>query len=140
MRASRNQDGGGLPPRAGAHANDPDAAQPAGEGTFVVTKAGDPRNAPEVRAEDIGARDGMVAGTAVDEDVRDPQAEVLRYVITREAPYVDRNGHRVKLPVGKIVDSLNYNVKDMLRRGVRMTELKDGADPADILQEHYGRA
>jgi hypothetical protein len=133
MRAPQNPSN--LPPRAGSQqAQQAEPIQtPKGE-TAVVLKGGDAHNAPFVQAEDLGNRDGMVAGTAVDEEPEKKRGpEVLRYIITREAPFTDRNGNRVRLNVGKVIDTLNYDVKMLLRQGVRMRALAEGEDPADVL-------
>jgi hypothetical protein len=131
----------GLPPRAGG------SAPQAGQNQVVETPTGERAevlsNAPikPVYAEDVGQRDGMVAGSVVDEpkSSKEPPPNVDRWVVTKEAIF-SHNGHRVRLPIGKVIDSLNYDVKRVLAQGVRLKKLEDGQDPADVLAEQYGNA
>lgn len=132
---------GNLPPRAGS--------APAVPGSQVVeTAKGETAevlsNAPikPIHAEDVGLRDGLVAGSAVNEEpprTKEPAPVVTRWVVTKEAIFSDK-GHRVRLPLGKVLDSLNYDVKRVLAQGVRLKKLEEGEDPADVLAEQYGNA
>jgi len=132
----------GLPPRAGGA-----PAQP-GQRQVVETASGETAevlsSAPvkPVYAEDVGQRDGLVAGSAVDDSGRppkEPPPDVDRWVVTKEAVF-SHAGQRVRLPVGKVIDSLNYDVKRVLAQGVRLKKLEKGQDPADVLAEQYGSA
>lgn len=136
MRAPRDQ-ASNLPPRQGAPGGGQAVVEtPSGETAEVLSSG--PR--PRIYGEDTGNRDGLVAGTAVDEG-QEPPAEaaavVDRYVVLRDATFTHR-GHRVKMNVGKVVDSLNYDVKHLLRQGVRMKKLEDGEDGTEHLGAERG--
>lgn len=138
MRAPQNPQGGAIPPRAGSPAAQPQIVEtPKGETAQVLSSAPVQR----IDAEDVGARDGMVAGSAVDPDAtppREPPPEVERYVVVKEAIFTDR-GHRVRLPVGKVIDSLNYDVRHIIRQGVRVHRLRPDEDPAEALERILDR-
>lgn len=130
MRAPKDQNAN-LPPRAGSGAaGNPNVVETAkGERAEILS------NAPvqRVDAEDVGRRDGLVRGSAVDPDAppeRDPT--VLRWVVLRDAQFTDR-GHRVKLTAGKEINSLNYDFKHLVRQGVKLKKLEPGEDAADVL-------
>ena len=135
MRAPRGQSDQNLPPRAGsggAPAANPNVVETAkGERAEVLSSGPIPR----VDAEDVGQRDGLVRGSAVDIDPDAPPApdpKVLRWVVLRDAQFTDR-GHRVKLNAGKEINSLNYDFKHLVRQGVKLKKLEPGEDAADVL-------
>lgn len=134
MRARPGDQQQNLPPRAG-NAPAQTAASvvqtPSGETAEVLSSA----PAPKIFDDQTGARDGLVRGSAVDEEGEpaEPPREVLRYVVLREALYTD-NGHRVRLPLGKVIDSNNYDIKRVIRAGVRLKQLAPGQDSADVLE------
>ena len=127
-RAPNAADPQNIPPRAGSA---PGAAQnvvttPRGETAEVLS------NAPvgRVDAEDVGQRDGLVRGSAVDPEA--PPPVVDRYAVLRDCQFT-HNGFRVKLTAGKTIDNLNYDVKHLARQGVKLRKLEDGEDAADAI-------
>lgn len=129
MRAPRDPNANpNLPPRAGSNQAAPGHTVQSGTGETAEVLSTGPR--PRVDAEDIGLRDGLVAGSVVDPDAPPPIVE--RWVVLRDCQFTDR-GFRVKFTAGKTVDSLNYDVKHLIRQGVKLKKLEDGEDPADAL-------
>jgi hypothetical protein len=76
----------------------------------------------------------MVRGSAVDEEEKpgEPPPEVLRFVVLRDAQFT-HNGHRVSMKTGKVIDSLNYDVRHLRRQGVHLKQLAPGDDGFDAI-------
>lgn len=123
-----------LPPRAGSPAAAAQAGKTDKGERYEVLQAGNPQDAPPVFAEDTGARDGMMKGTAVDPvdpEVAAQAPAIKRYVVKRDAAFVS-NGGRVRLPMGKVIDETNYNIKQVIAAGVPLHLVPEGEDPSEI--------
>lgn len=122
-----------LPPRAGTGPSEPVTTD---QGSTVTALNAQPVSAaPRIDDVALKARDGMVRGSAVDENTEpEEKAEVLRFLVLKDNLF-SHNGHRVKLQRGKVIDSLNYDIRKVKLAGTRLRKLEEGEDGTEFLEE-----
>jgi hypothetical protein len=69
---------------------------------------------------------GVIRGSVVKPNQTPANAPVVRKFVVLKTGSIQQQGLRVSLPEGKIIDSNNYDIKDLVRTGIKLRELKEG--------------
>lgn len=97
--------------------------------TAEVLDAGPIQSVP---TDNLGVRDGQSLGSVVSGE---PGKRRRQWIVARDAKITTSTGLRSDLRFGKIIDGTNYDIKGLIRQGVRLREIKDGEDADDVRQQ-----
>lgn len=124
MSRAHARTGSAMPPKAGS----PAAQGNNGRESFEVIDSGPIRR---FDAEDVGRRDGRVKGGV---DLEQPSDAKVpdRYVVLADHR-IGNGGSTTMIRRGKLLTSINYDIKSLLRQGVRLHKLEVDEDPTACL-------
>jgi hypothetical protein len=94
--------------------------QPSAQSVRPLEPSGD--NIEQISPTDILGHDGVIKGAAVsEEELSDPGPPVERWEVVKGGNVqTTLNGQRARLVVGKVIDSLNYDIALVRRQGVEL--------------------